>query len=1281
MNLQRWTLTILIALFAFHFGGTGEPQRILAENFNSAPKPFPTRGILPKEEIGALRFLDRHPEFDGRGVVVAIFDTGVDPGAPGLRMTTIGKPKIIDMIDGTGSGDVATTTVRKAERQTLQGLSGRTLKLPSDWKNPSGRFHLGIKRGYDLFPRRLVGRLKQQRRKKFDLEQRNTEAALRRQIEEWDTADKSSRAGKKQERSDLEARLEQLKTIETRYDDPGPVYDCVVFHDGKVWRAAIDTDEDGDLTDEKLLTDYRAERQYATFGGNALLNFAVNIYEEGKCLSIVADSGAHGTHVAGIVAGHFPDHPELNGIAPGAQLVSVKIGDARIGSMETGAGLVRGLKAVIRNRCDLINMSYGEPTSTPNQGRLISLFEEVVNKHGVIFVASAGNSGPALSTVGAPGGTTSAIIGVGAYVSPEMMVAEYALRRKLPGMPYTWTSRGPAADGDLGVNIFAPGGAIAPVPNWTLNRSRLMNGTSMASPNACGAIALILSGLKSDGIPYSPHSVRRALANTAHNVQQADVFAQGPGLLQVDRTFESLKQHADDAGEMLRFAVDLPDRDNARGIYLRENHETRKPLETRVSLRPLFDDKADNRSKLDFEMRFALQTTEPWVQTGEHLMLTHGGRIFQVHVNPSELEPGVHFAEVRGYDTASPQRGPIFRLPITVIRTVEPSDENSSTFAGRLEFEPGRIVRRFFAVPDGATWADLTLRSQTPDGQRRRFVIHPVQILPGESDRDSPTRRYVTLPADTEVVRSFAVIGGHTLELCLAQYWSSLGSSKLDYKLTFHGLVPDFRRVTLHSDQPATRVEVASVIGREQLAPSAVLKTLRKVIRPRSSVIRPLSPTRDRLPDGRQIYQLLLTYEFEQKQSGTVTPRFPQTDGLLYDSPFGTQLWMLFDAGKRRVAADDVWPSPIKLGKGRHVLRLQLRHTDVSELEKVKDMLLSLDRPLSKSLSLDVYPSRAAAASGGPKFKPRAVNSGRRVTLFVAAPPMKRLPASAKAGDILLGSVTYGKTAASLNGARQSGFPIDYVVPISPSSGSATSAKSDDRRPPAKKLEDELRDFKVAQLKKLSSEETAAQFHVLAGKLLEEYPAHLPVLVAVLHRRDDVKHRKQRLADVVEAADAVLALIDTPKLALHFGTKVNPDDEDAVAMRQQMDTTREILVDTLYRKGRALGYMELPDVIEKHPVADPKSHDKAFEANFAELRKWVDTTDQKYFLLHVRRESRKGRYGNALKLLNEQIPTSAPNFMYIKKRRDLYEKLGWKHCWDYEKRWLVIRFPQDYEAF
>jgi tripeptidyl-peptidase-2 len=75
---------------------------------------------------------------------------------------------------------------------------------------------------------------------------------------------------------------------------------------------------------------------------------------------MVVGGGSHGTHCAAISAANFPDDPDMNGVAPGAQIISLKIGENRLGSMETGQSLVRAGIELARLKPDVANMSFGE---------------------------------------------------------------------------------------------------------------------------------------------------------------------------------------------------------------------------------------------------------------------------------------------------------------------------------------------------------------------------------------------------------------------------------------------------------------------------------------------------------------------------------------------------------------------------------------------------------------------------------------------------------------------------------------------------------------------------------------------------------------------------------------------------------------------------------------------------------------------------------------------------------------------------------------------------------
>ncbi|XP_010434266.1 PREDICTED: tripeptidyl-peptidase 2 [Camelina sativa] len=1289
-------------------GGGGGAENASVANFKLNESTF-LASLMPKKEIRADRFVEDHPEFDGRGVVIAIFDSGFDPSAAGLHVTSDGKPKVLDVIDCTGSGDIDTSTVVKADEDGhIRGASGVPLVVNSSWKNPTGEWRVGCKLVYQLFTDDLTSRVKKERRKNWDEKNQEEIAKALKNLYDFDQKHSKVEDTKlKKTREDLQSKVDFLKKQADKYEDKGPVIDAVVWHDGEVWRVALDTqslEEDpdcGKLADFSPLTNYRIERKYGVFSRLDACSFVANVYDEGKVLSIVTDSSPHGTHVAGIATAHHPEEHLLNGVAPGAQIISCKIGDSRLGSMETGTGLSRALIAALEHKCDLVNMSYGEPALLPEYGRFVDLVTEAVNKRRLIFVSSAGNSGPALTTVGAPGGTTSSIIGVGAYVSPAMAAGAHSVvEPPSEGLEYTWSSRGPTSDGDLGVCISAPGGAVAPVPTWTLQRRMLMNGTSMASPSACGAIALLLSAMKAEGIPVSPYTVRRALENTSTPVGDLpeDKLTTGQGLMQVDKAYEYLKKFQDCPCVNYQIKVNLSGKTipTSRGIYLREGTACRQSTEWTVQVDPKFHEGASNLKELvPFEECLELHTTdEGVVRVPDYLLLTHNGRSFNVVVDPTNLGYGVHYFEVYGIDCKAPERGPLFRIPVTIIIPETVANRPPVISFPQMSFISGHIERRFIEVPHGATWAEATMRTSGFD-TTRRFYIDTLQLCPLR--RPIKWESASTFASPSAKSFTFPVFSGQTMELAIAQFWSSgLGSREptiVDFEIAFHGIGVDKEELLLDGSEAPIKVEAEALLASEKLVPIAVLNKIRVPYQPIDAQLKTLSTSRDRLLSGKQILALTLTYKFKLEDAAEVKPYIPLLNNRIYDTKFESQFYMISDANKRVYATGDVYPESSKLPKGEYKLQLYLRHENVQLLEKLKQLILFIERNVGE-VRLNLHSEPDGPVTGNGAFKSSLLMPGVKEAFYLGPPTKDKLPKNSPQGSVLVGEISYGKLSFDDKEGKNPkdnpvSYPISYVVPPNkPEEDKKASSASNCSKSVSERLEQEVRDTKIKFLGSLKqeTEEERSEWRKLCACLKSEYPNYTPLLAKILEgllSRSDAGDKISHHEEIIEAANEVVRSVDEDELARFLQQKSEPEDEEAEILKKKMEMTRDQLTEALYQKGLAMARIENLKGEKGDEGEEESSPKDKFEENFKELTKWVDVKSSKFGTLTVLREKRLSRRGTALKVLDELIQNESEiaNKKLYEMKLGLLEELGWSHLVTYEKQWMQVRFPTSLPLF
>ncbi|MEZ4264809.1 MAG: S8 family serine peptidase [Myxococcota bacterium] len=642
---------------------------------------------LSRAAIGAEALTREHPEWDGRGVVIAVLDTGVDPSVEGLRTTSDGLPKIVDIRDFSGEGEVKLRRAHAAEEggvpvlRTEDGyVRGVAALQPA---TPGGGFWLG-----------------------FLDESRLTRSSVR-------DLDQNGRT---------DDRFAVL--VARTHGGEGPV-------------AWVDTNGDGDLAGEEPRKSYADDPRWFVVRSSdprkdrAPVALTLTVMPDGEPrVDVSFDDGGHGTHVAGIASGFgIEGRAGFDGIAPGARILSLKIGDNTLAGGATTAGSMKRAIEFAGRWSDehqtpvVINLSYGIGSERDGASDIDNALSAALVAHPLLVACvAAGNEGPGLSTVGTPGGSARAFT-VGALLIPDNAESLYGGRITSPRI-FGFSSRG----GELAKpDGIAPGVAWSTVPPF--HDGAVMAGTSMATPQVTGAHALLISAALARKIPWDSGSLARALRGTARPLPGYTWLDQGAGVLRVDQAARALSRVAPRASAPLDWDVRTaiptrPGADGSASYWRTGSYIPAYPHTIRVTMQPVFSETTSQSERGAAFTTLKLKSSARWVDLDRSRVAVRGeeAQSVEVTLDPDKLdEPGLYVATIEA--VADGDSLPVFTVPVTVIVPWRFTDTGTRSRRFEARLGPSEYQRVFIEVPPGAT--HMTVDLSIPD---RRFGLAWVNV-------------------------------------------------------------------------------------------------------------------------------------------------------------------------------------------------------------------------------------------------------------------------------------------------------------------------------------------------------------------------------------------------------------------------------------------------------------------------------------------------------------------------------------------------------------------------
>jgi subtilisin family serine protease len=721
---------------------------------------FATFSIFAQEEgqtflsianTGVEEFYNTYPEYDGRGTIIIILDTGVDIGVEGLIETSTGDVKFVDVQDFTHQGDV------QLYEADMDKDDGKIIFDDDDDKySVIATTPLQFSASNDNY---FIGGLDEAR-----------------------FLNSRSSAGDLNGDGDME-----------------DVYTMVVFQtdDGSDstmadWIVYLDLNGDGDISDDKPLRNYK--ENFDAFkiehpDGLPPLTMGLNVLPDEKIVSFHFDDGSHGTHVAGIAGGNRIGGIDLNGIAPGAKMISLKLGNNLYSG---GATVTESMKKAylyadkiskeIKVPC-VINMSFGIGSEIEGQAEMESFLENLTKDNPYLYIClGAGNEGPGISSIGLPS-ASDAVFSSGAILTQEVGRDLYGATLNKDIILYFSSRGGEVSKPD----VCSPGACTSTVPNWT--KWDRFWGTSMAAPYSAGVISLLLSAAEEEypGVKIPSQLLYKAVRESATHIDGYNQLDQGHGYINAMSAYKLLKKYIDDDEvnkfESYSISSTVPNFPFERGpnLYLRNGSFVKVEDTFTYSIRRKNFQRTDK-----FYRAYNIKSDGDWLIPIQKKTYIRNDQATSVNVKFDKKKmqtPGLNTARITAYRDDK-TRFPEFEMLATVVIPYTFSVENNYTTSwNSRKVEQGLIDRYFIDLPAGQTGMNIELSAVKNEYARVRFHLFDPD---GIGIDISPILH--TLDGETEVEENYFNLKPGVYEVDVQGYFLAKDTSTYDLKIQFHGI-------------------------------------------------------------------------------------------------------------------------------------------------------------------------------------------------------------------------------------------------------------------------------------------------------------------------------------------------------------------------------------------------------------------------------------------------------------------------------------------------------------